>query len=57
MDSGASSGASCCPICSACFLRPSAADGIGGAAGSIAIYLLMAAVLFHRPRRLFSVHG
>jgi len=39
------------------FLRPSVADGVGGAIGSMVIYLLMAAVLFFRPRGLFGVHA
>ena len=36
------------------FFRPSVADGVGGAVGSMVIYLLMAAVLFYRPRGLFG---
>jgi branched-chain amino acid transport system permease protein len=39
------------------FLRPSVADGVGGAIGSMVIYLLMAAVLFFRPRGLFGAQG
>jgi branched-chain amino acid transport system permease protein len=39
------------------FLQPSVADGLGGAIGSMVIYLLMAAVLFYRPRGLFGVQG
>jgi branched-chain amino acid transport system permease protein len=39
------------------FLSPSVADGVGGAIGSMVIYLLMAAVLFWRPRGLFGTHG
>jgi branched-chain amino acid transport system permease protein len=39
------------------FLRPSVADGVGGAVGSMVIYLLMAAVLFYRPRGLFGSPG
>jgi branched-chain amino acid transport system permease protein len=39
------------------FLSPSVADGVGGATGSMVIYLLMAAVLFWRPRGLFGTHG
>jgi branched-chain amino acid transport system permease protein len=39
------------------FFRPSVADGVGGAVGSMVIYLLMAAVLFWRPRGLFGTHG
>jgi branched-chain amino acid transport system permease protein len=39
------------------FLRPSVADGVGGAIGSMVIYLLMAAVLFFRPRGLFGVQA
>ena len=34
--------------------RPSVADGVGGAIGSMVIYLLMAGVLFFRPRGLFG---
>jgi branched-subunit amino acid ABC-type transport system permease component len=33
------------------------ADGVGGALGSMVIYLLMAAVLFYRPRGLFGAQG
>jgi branched-chain amino acid transport system permease protein len=36
------------------FFGPSVADGVGGAVGSMVIYLLMAAVLFFRPRGLFG---
>jgi branched-chain amino acid transport system permease protein len=39
------------------FLRPSVADGVGGALGSMVIYLLMASVLFYRPRGLFGAQG
>jgi branched-chain amino acid transport system permease protein len=39
------------------FLRPSVADGVGGAIGSMMIYLLMAVVLFYRPRGLFGGQG
>jgi branched-chain amino acid transport system permease protein len=39
------------------FFRPSVADGVGGAVGSMVIYLLMAAVLFLRPRGLFGAQG
>jgi branched-chain amino acid transport system permease protein len=39
------------------FLSPSVADGVGGAIGSMVIYLLMAAVLFYRPRGLFGAQG
>jgi branched-chain amino acid transport system permease protein len=39
------------------FFRPSVADGVGGAVGSMVIYLLMAAVLFWRPRGLFGTLG
>jgi branched-chain amino acid transport system permease protein len=38
----------------ALFFRPSVADGVGGAVGSMVIYLLMAGVLFFRPRGLFG---
>jgi branched-chain amino acid transport system permease protein len=34
--------------------EPSVADGVGGAVGSMVIYLLMAGVLFFRPRGLFG---
>jgi branched-chain amino acid transport system permease protein len=37
--------------------RPSVADGVGGAIGSMVIYLLMAAVLFLRPRGLFGAQA
>jgi branched-chain amino acid transport system permease protein len=39
------------------FMGPSAADGVGGAVGSMVIYLLMVAVLFYRPRGLFGAQG
>jgi branched-chain amino acid transport system permease protein len=39
------------------FFAPSVADGVGGAVGSMVIYLLMAAVLFLRPRGLFGAPG
>jgi branched-chain amino acid transport system permease protein len=39
------------------FFRPSVADGVGGAIGSMVIYLLMAVVLFYRPRGLFGVQS
>jgi branched-chain amino acid transport system permease protein len=39
------------------FLPPAAASNLGPALGSIAIYLLMAAVLFWRPRGLFPARG
>jgi branched-chain amino acid transport system permease protein len=39
------------------FLLPSVADGVGGAVGSMVIYLLMAAVLFYRPRGVFGAQG
>ena len=39
------------------FLEPSLADGVGAAVASMAIYMLMAAVLFLRPRGLFPAHG
>ena len=38
----------------ALFFRRSVADGVGGAVGSMVIYLLMAGVLFLRPRGLFG---
>jgi branched-chain amino acid transport system permease protein len=38
----------------ALLFRPSVADGVGGAIGSMVIYLLMAGVLFFRPRGLFG---
>ena len=38
----------------ALLFRPSVADGVGAAVGSMVIYILMAAVLFHRPRGLFA---
>jgi branched-chain amino acid transport system permease protein len=36
---------------------PSVADGVGGAIGSMVIYLLMATVLFFRPRGLFGAEA
>ncbi len=39
------------------FLDPSTADGVGASLASMAIYILMAAVLFFRPRGLFPAHG
>ncbi len=38
-------------------LDPSAADNVGAALASMAIYLLMAAVLLWRPRGLFQTYG
>ena len=38
-------------------LGPEAAAGAGPALASILIYLLMAAVLFWKPRGLFPAHG
>ncbi len=39
------------------FLGPAAASGAGAALASMAIYILMAAVLIWRPRGLFPAHG
>jgi len=39
------------------FIAPAAADGIGASLASMAIYILMAAVLIWRPRGLFPAHG
>ena len=39
------------------FFRPSVADGVGGAVGSMVIYLLMAGILVFRPRGLFGQQG
>ncbi|GAB6052155.1 branched-chain amino acid ABC transporter permease [Magnetospira thiophila] len=39
------------------FLDPAAADGIGASVSSVAIYVLMAAVLVWRPRGLFQAYG
>ena len=39
------------------FLDPSAAAGIGASLASMSIYILMAAVLFLKPRGLFPAHG
>jgi branched-chain amino acid transport system permease protein len=39
------------------FLTPAAADGVGASLASMAIYILMAAVLIWRPRGLFPGHG
>ena len=38
-------------------MEPSAADSIGAAVSSVAIYLLMAMVLMWRPRGLFQAYG
>ena len=38
-------------------IGPSAADNAGPAVASMLIYLLMAAVLFWKPRGLFPSHG
>jgi branched-chain amino acid transport system permease protein len=38
-------------------LSTSAADAVGGGVSSMAVYLLMAAVLLWRPRGLFPAHG
>jgi branched-chain amino acid transport system permease protein len=38
-------------------LGPAAADNAGPALASILIYVLMAAVLFFKPRGLFPAHG
>ena len=39
------------------FLAPAAAAGVGASLASMAIYILMAAVLAWRPRGLFPAHG
>lgn len=39
------------------FLDPSTAAGVGGSLASMSIYILMAAVLFLKPRGLFPAHG
>ncbi len=39
------------------FMAPATADGVGAALASMAIYILMAAVLIWRPRGLFPAHG
>jgi len=41
----------------ALMLDPAAAAGLAGALGSVAIYVLMAAVLVVRPQGLFPAHG
>ncbi|MEQ8964674.1 MAG: branched-chain amino acid ABC transporter permease [Azospirillaceae bacterium] len=38
-------------------MEPAAAAGLAGALGSVAIYVLMAAILVVRPRGLFPAHG
>tara|TARA_B100001250_G_scaffold52576_1_gene40978 strand:+ start:651 stop:1571 length:921 start_codon:yes stop_codon:yes gene_type:complete len=45
------------PLALGAVLGPSAADNAGPALASILIYVLMAAVLFFRPRGLFPAHG
>ena len=39
------------------FLPPAMADGAGASLASMAVYILMAAVLIWRPRGLFPAHG
>ncbi len=39
------------------FLDPSTADGVGASLSSMSIYIVMAAVLFFRPRGLFPAPG
>jgi len=45
------------PIAFGAFLPPHVASAAGPAIASVAIYLLMAVVLFFRPRGLFPAHG
>ncbi|MEK9953131.1 MAG: branched-chain amino acid ABC transporter permease, partial [Curvibacter sp.] len=45
------------PLALSAVLGPAAADNAGPALASILIYVLMAAVLFFRPRGLFPAHG
>lgn len=45
------------PLLFGAVLGPSAADNAGPAVASILIYVLMAAVLFFKPRGLFPAHG
>ncbi|MFZ5567431.1 MAG: branched-chain amino acid ABC transporter permease [Pseudomonadota bacterium] len=45
------------PLVLGAVLGPAAADNAGPALASILIYVLMAAVLFFRPRGLFPAHG
>jgi len=39
------------------FLDPATASGVGASLASMAVYILMAAVLVWRPRGLFPAHG
>jgi branched-chain amino acid transport system permease protein len=39
------------------FASPATADGVGASLASMAIYILMAAVLVWRPKGLFPAHG
>jgi branched-chain amino acid transport system permease protein len=39
------------------FVAPAVADGVGASLASMAIYIVMAAVLVWRPRGLFPAHG
>ena len=39
------------------FASPATADGVGASLASMAIYILMAAVLVWRPKGLFPGHG
>ncbi len=45
------------PLMLAQFMGPQLASSVGSATASILIYLLMAAVLFFKPRGLFPAHG
>ena len=45
------------PLAFGHWLGPEAASGAGPAVASMLIYLLMAAVLFWKPRGLFPAHG
>lgn len=45
------------PLIMRSFFDPAVADGIGASISSVAIYVLMAAVLIWRPRGLFQAYG
>lgn len=45
------------PVLLKAFLAPATADGVGASIASMAIYIMMAAILIWRPRGLFPAHG
>ena len=45
------------PVLLKLFMPPATADGVGASLASMAIYIMMAAILIWRPRGLFPAHG